>query len=222
MLSAAAQFRHFCTHPVGNAAEFQDTLDHHTFKKMLPRDERRFKAADLDGDQTATREEFTAFLHPEEFEHMKEIVVLVRSFKSLSWERTRAKSVQSLVPSCKESILQPDGYWKTCPDRKWRTRILVYPIDGSGQASCCNKQPQPRSWETKRIFASTKSSADGPSQVGLLGPSSSTLRYPGDLQLVLYHLVASRLSWQQPAGETEEKKGMKRRQQSALTVLAKK
>ncbi|KAF4025814.1 hypothetical protein G4228_017842 [Cervus hanglu yarkandensis] len=43
---------------------------------MLPRDERRFKAADLDSDQTATREEFTAFLHPEEFEHMKEIVVL--------------------------------------------------------------------------------------------------------------------------------------------------
>uniref|UniRef100_A0A9L0K5M9 Reticulocalbin 1 n=1 Tax=Equus asinus TaxID=9793 RepID=A0A9L0K5M9_EQUAS len=61
---------------LGNPAEFQDSSDHHTFKKMLPRDERRFKAADRDGDQTATREEFTAFLHPEEFEHMKEIVVL--------------------------------------------------------------------------------------------------------------------------------------------------
>uniref|UniRef100_A0A0D9QYY1 Reticulocalbin 1 n=1 Tax=Chlorocebus sabaeus TaxID=60711 RepID=A0A0D9QYY1_CHLSB len=63
-------------HPAGNPAEFHDSSDHHTFKKMLPRDERRFKAADLDGDLTATREEFTAFLHPEEFEHMKEIVVL--------------------------------------------------------------------------------------------------------------------------------------------------
>ncbi|KFO26420.1 hypothetical protein H920_12207 [Fukomys damarensis] len=61
---------------LGNPAEFQDSTDHLTFKKMLPRDERRFKAADLDGDLTATREEFTAFLHPEEFEHMKEIVVL--------------------------------------------------------------------------------------------------------------------------------------------------
>ncbi|XP_004683639.1 PREDICTED: reticulocalbin-1 [Condylura cristata] len=61
---------------LGNPAEFHDSSDHHTFKKMLPRDERRFKAADLNGDQTATREEFTAFLHPEEFEHMKEIVVL--------------------------------------------------------------------------------------------------------------------------------------------------
>ncbi|XP_012875130.1 PREDICTED: reticulocalbin-1 [Dipodomys ordii] len=61
---------------LGNPTEFQDSSDHHTFKKMLPRDERRFKAADLDGDLIMTREEFTAFLHPEEFEHMKEIVVL--------------------------------------------------------------------------------------------------------------------------------------------------
>lgn len=48
---------------------------------MLPRDERRFKTADLDGDLAATREEFTAFLHPEEFEHMKDIVVLVSRAK---------------------------------------------------------------------------------------------------------------------------------------------
>lgn len=44
---------------------------------MLPRDERRFQRADLDGDAAANREEFTSFLHPEEFEHMKDIVVLV-------------------------------------------------------------------------------------------------------------------------------------------------
>lgn len=44
---------------------------------MLPRDERRFKRADVDGDAAANREEFTSFLHPEEFEHMKDIVVLV-------------------------------------------------------------------------------------------------------------------------------------------------
>uniref|UniRef100_A0A8C3SVM4 EF-hand domain-containing protein n=1 Tax=Chelydra serpentina TaxID=8475 RepID=A0A8C3SVM4_CHESE len=42
---------------------------------MLARDERRFKAADRDGDMVATREEFTAFLHPEEFDYMKDIVV---------------------------------------------------------------------------------------------------------------------------------------------------
>lgn len=66
-----------------NPEEFQDATDQHSFKKMLPRDERRFKSADLDGDLAATREEFTAFLHPEEFEHMKNIVVLVSKAKSM-------------------------------------------------------------------------------------------------------------------------------------------
>lgn len=56
--------------------EFEDAKDQFSFKKMLPRDERRFKRADLDGDLAADREEFTSFLHPEEFEHMRDIVVL--------------------------------------------------------------------------------------------------------------------------------------------------
>lgn len=60
-----------------NPEEFEDATDKFSFKKMLPRDERRFKAADLNGDLAADREEFTSFLHPEEFEHMKNIVVLV-------------------------------------------------------------------------------------------------------------------------------------------------
>lgn len=33
--------------------------------------------ADQDNDMKANKEEFTAFLHPEEYEHMKDIVVLV-------------------------------------------------------------------------------------------------------------------------------------------------
>uniref|UniRef100_W5NKR4 Reticulocalbin 3, EF-hand calcium binding domain n=1 Tax=Lepisosteus oculatus TaxID=7918 RepID=W5NKR4_LEPOC len=42
---------------------------------MLTRDERRFKKANQDGNLIATKEEFTAFLHPEEFDYMKEVVV---------------------------------------------------------------------------------------------------------------------------------------------------
>lgn len=102
-----------CTHPAGNPAEFHDSSDHHTFKKMLPRDERRFKAADLDGDQTATREEFTAFLHPEEFEHMKEIVVLVRKKKILGWEKTKVKAAPKSYPFFqREKVLQPERNWR--------------------------------------------------------------------------------------------------------------
>lgn len=44
---------------------------------MMERDERRFKIADLNSDMTATKEEFAAFLHPEEHEHMKDIIVVV-------------------------------------------------------------------------------------------------------------------------------------------------
>lgn len=44
---------------------------------MMERDERRFKMADKNSDMKATKEEFTAFLHPEDFDHMKDIVVNV-------------------------------------------------------------------------------------------------------------------------------------------------
>ncbi|XP_053116184.1 reticulocalbin-3 isoform X2 [Hemicordylus capensis] len=55
--------------------QFSDLENKDSYHKMLARDERRFKAADKDGDMIATREEFTAFLHPEEFDYMKNIVV---------------------------------------------------------------------------------------------------------------------------------------------------
>ncbi|XP_053195272.1 reticulocalbin-3 isoform X2 [Scomber japonicus] len=55
--------------------EFDDVEDKATYKSMLTRDERRFKTADRDGDGIATREEFTAFLHPEEFDYMKDLVI---------------------------------------------------------------------------------------------------------------------------------------------------
>uniref|UniRef100_UPI0037E89506 reticulocalbin-3 isoform X1 n=1 Tax=Semicossyphus pulcher TaxID=241346 RepID=UPI0037E89506 len=55
--------------------EFDDIEDKATYKSMLMRDERRFKMADRDRDGIATREEFTAFLHPEEFDYMRDVVV---------------------------------------------------------------------------------------------------------------------------------------------------
>ncbi|XP_017594877.1 PREDICTED: calumenin [Corvus brachyrhynchos] len=52
-----------------------DPDDGFNYKQMMVRDERRFKMADKDGDLAATKEEFTAFLHPEEYDYMKDIVV---------------------------------------------------------------------------------------------------------------------------------------------------
>ncbi|XP_036373722.1 calumenin [Megalops cyprinoides] len=53
-----------------------DPEDGFNYKQMMSRDERRFKMADRDGDLIANKEEFTAFLHPEEYDYMKDIVVV--------------------------------------------------------------------------------------------------------------------------------------------------
>lgn len=44
-------------------------------KVAIARDEKRFTKADKDGDGKLTKEEFAAFLHPEEFEEMRDIVI---------------------------------------------------------------------------------------------------------------------------------------------------
>lgn len=61
---------------------FMDDLDNgvseedtRVYNDMMRRDERRWKTADENGDGSLTKEEFTHFLHPEEAEHMKNIVI---------------------------------------------------------------------------------------------------------------------------------------------------
>lgn len=45
------------------------------YKKLFYRDQKRWKKADTNNDQSLTKEEYAAFLHPEEHEHMKVLVV---------------------------------------------------------------------------------------------------------------------------------------------------
>ena len=52
------------------ASEDQDF----SYAQMIVRDQRRWNKADVDGDNECSIDEFRAFLHPEEFDHMKEIV----------------------------------------------------------------------------------------------------------------------------------------------------
>ncbi|CAL7935150.1 unnamed protein product [Xylocopa violacea] len=47
-----------------------------SYVAMLKKDRRRWSAADLDGDDALTKEEFSAFVHAEEADHMKDVVVL--------------------------------------------------------------------------------------------------------------------------------------------------
>ncbi|RZB89888.1 calumenin [Asbolus verrucosus] len=56
-------------------AEAEKDNEGFSYKQMLKRDRRRWSVADSNGDDALTKEEFTHFLHPEESEHMKDIVV---------------------------------------------------------------------------------------------------------------------------------------------------
>ncbi|CAI9611350.1 unnamed protein product, partial [Staurois parvus] len=67
-------YNHTYSHLIDEEA-FYDVPDKERYRQMMKRDERRFKQADKDGDLICTREEFTAFLHPEEFDYMRDIVV---------------------------------------------------------------------------------------------------------------------------------------------------
>ena len=55
--------------------ELEDDEEGMTYAEMLRRDQRRWETADSDSDGALTFEEFTDFLHPEEAEHMRSIVV---------------------------------------------------------------------------------------------------------------------------------------------------
>lgn len=77
-------------HPHLCRSDDPDPDDGFNYKQMMVRDERRFKTADKDGDLIATKEEFTAFLHPEEYDYMKDIVVQVGG---LTWQRATGQSL---------------------------------------------------------------------------------------------------------------------------------
>jgi len=57
--------------------ETSDEDDSYSYKEMMNRDKRRWEKADKDGDGFLTKEEFADFLHPEDAEHMRDIVIQV-------------------------------------------------------------------------------------------------------------------------------------------------
>jgi len=55
-----------------------DESGRYNYRVMLQRDKRRWARADVDGDGELSKEEFASFLHPEETDHMKDVIVDVR------------------------------------------------------------------------------------------------------------------------------------------------
>ena len=56
--------------------------DRYDYRYMMNRDKLRWAKADQDGDGLLTKAEFADFLHPEEVDHMKDVVIDVSSQSS--------------------------------------------------------------------------------------------------------------------------------------------
>ena len=55
--------------------EATDEAGRYNYRVMLQRDKRRWARADSDSDGELSKEEFSAFLHPEETDSMKDIII---------------------------------------------------------------------------------------------------------------------------------------------------
>lgn len=56
-------------------AELEKEQEGFSYKNMIRREKRRWTMADRDGDNELTKEEFAKFLHPEEDEYMKDVLI---------------------------------------------------------------------------------------------------------------------------------------------------
>lgn len=56
--------------------ELEQEESGYSYKAMIKRDQRRWANADLDDDGVLDKAQFTDFLHPEESERMRDVVVL--------------------------------------------------------------------------------------------------------------------------------------------------
>lgn len=53
----------------------EDDKEGYNYNDLIRRDRRRWEKADINKDDKLNKEEYTAFLHPEEYEYMKDVVV---------------------------------------------------------------------------------------------------------------------------------------------------
>lgn len=57
-------------------SEPEGSTERGVYIKMLERDRRRWKMADVDSDDALSQEEFLNFIHPEDAPHMQDVVVM--------------------------------------------------------------------------------------------------------------------------------------------------
>jgi len=65
--------------------EDDEVNERYDYRYMMNRDKRRWARADQDGDGLLTKAEFADFLHPEEVDHMKDVVIDVSTGSQSSY-----------------------------------------------------------------------------------------------------------------------------------------
>ncbi|CAH0386853.1 unnamed protein product [Bemisia tabaci] len=82
-----------------------------SYKNMISRDKRRWGVADQNGDGALDRDEFSAFLHPEETGHMRDIVVL-ETMEDIDKDKDGKVSLEEYIGDMyrglEESLEEPD------------------------------------------------------------------------------------------------------------------
>jgi len=85
-----------------------DPAGGYNYRLMLQRDKRRWKLADVNSDGELTKEEFSYFLHPEETEHMKGIII-DETLEDIDKDGDGKVSLEEYVGDMWPSAMQGEG-----------------------------------------------------------------------------------------------------------------
>ncbi|XP_018572826.1 calumenin [Anoplophora glabripennis] len=77
-------------------AESEKDNEGFSYRNMLKRDRRRWASADRDGDDNLTKEEFAGFLHPEETDYMRGMVI-VETMEDIDKDKDGKISLQEYI-----------------------------------------------------------------------------------------------------------------------------
>lgn len=80
------------------------------YQEMKMRDRRRWEKADLDKDDKLTKQELTGFLHPEEIDHMKDVMV-VETLEDIDKDKDGRISLEEYIG--KDAILSCNLFYIT-------------------------------------------------------------------------------------------------------------
>ncbi|KAJ8974657.1 hypothetical protein NQ317_018876 [Molorchus minor] len=120
-------------------SEAEKDTEGFSYKSMLKRDRRRWQTADRDSDDKLTKEEFAAFLHPEETDYMRDLVVF-ETMEDIDKDKDGKVSLQEYIGDITYRDKDGDGFMDEEEVKNWilpqdfdhaeaEARHLIYEAD---------------------------------------------------------------------------------------------